>query len=32
MGSAAAVVLGVGFNATALPIVGGLASIYYFSD
>jgi len=31
MGSAAAVVLGVGFN-TAIPIVGGLASIYYFSD
>jgi hypothetical protein len=31
MGSAAVVVLGVGFN-SALPIVGGLASVYYFSD
>jgi hypothetical protein len=31
MGSAAAVVLGIGFN-TAIPIIGGLASIYYFSD
>jgi hypothetical protein len=31
MGSAAAVVVGVGCN-TAIPIVGGVASIYYFSD